>query len=158
LAQRLDELEHKTEALAMSHDTFSRNTRNQLKQVFDALRELMTPPEPPKRPFGLVTQEDKGKKGPGLGKKQNLARSSQCRELLPHRAIVLAPNYCPERIEPAPFACLAALHVRPFDDDMPALGNHNGSVLHQASSAHTRLPPREELQMGAGRALNVAIG
>ena len=28
--------------LAMSHDTFSHNTRNQLKQVFDALRELMT--------------------------------------------------------------------------------------------------------------------
>jgi hypothetical protein len=26
----------------MSHDTFSRHTRNHLKQVFDALRELMT--------------------------------------------------------------------------------------------------------------------
>ena len=47
LAKRLDELEHKTEALAMSHDTFSRNTRVQLQQVFDALRELMTPPDPP---------------------------------------------------------------------------------------------------------------
>jgi len=64
LAQRLDELEQKTEGLAMSHDTFSRNTRNQLKQVFDALRELMTPPDPPKRPIGFVTPEDKpGKKG-----------------------------------------------------------------------------------------------
>ena len=42
LAKRLDELEQKTESLAMSHDTFSRNTRNQLKQVFDALRELFT--------------------------------------------------------------------------------------------------------------------
>ena len=50
LAKRLAELEEKTEALAMSHDTFSRNTRNQLKQVFDALRELMTPPI---RPNGL---------------------------------------------------------------------------------------------------------
>ena len=54
--------EEKTEALAMSHDTFSRNTRNQLKQVFDALRELMTPPDPPKRPIGFVTHEDKSKK------------------------------------------------------------------------------------------------
>ena len=63
LARRLDELEQKTEALAMNHDTFSRNTRAQLKQVFDALRELMTPPDPPKRPIGFVTPaEDNGKK------------------------------------------------------------------------------------------------
>ncbi len=59
LAKRLDELEQKTESLAMSHDTFSRNTRNQLKQVFDALRELMVPPDPPKRPIGFVTPEEK---------------------------------------------------------------------------------------------------
>ncbi len=59
LAKRLAELEDKTEALAMNHDTFSRNTRAQLKQVFDALRELMTPPDPPKRPIGFVTQEEK---------------------------------------------------------------------------------------------------
>ncbi len=62
LAKRLDDLEHKAEALAMSHDTFSRNTRAQLKQVFDALRELMTPPDPPKRPIGFLTHEDRGKK------------------------------------------------------------------------------------------------
>ena len=62
LAKRLDELEQKTEALAMNHDTFSRNTRSQLKQVFDALRELMTPPDPPKRPIGFISPEDKGKK------------------------------------------------------------------------------------------------
>ena len=62
LAKRLSELEDTTEALAMSHDTFSRNTRAQLKQVFDALRALMTPPDPPKRPIGFVTPEDKGKK------------------------------------------------------------------------------------------------
>jgi hypothetical protein len=57
LAKRLDELEQKTEALDISHDTFSRNTRSQLKQVFDALRQLMTPPNPPmrpKRPIGFV--------------------------------------------------------------------------------------------------------
>lgn len=43
----------------MQHDTFSRNTRALLKQVFDALRELMTPPEPAKRSIGFVTPEDK---------------------------------------------------------------------------------------------------
>ena len=62
LAKRLAELEDKTAALAMNHDTFSRNTRNQLTQVFDALRELMTPPDPPKRPIGLINPEDKGSK------------------------------------------------------------------------------------------------
>jgi len=59
LAKRLAELELKTEGLELSHDALSRNTRNQLKQVFDALRELMTPPEPPKRPIGFITPEDK---------------------------------------------------------------------------------------------------
>jgi hypothetical protein len=65
LAKRLADLEDKTEALAMSHDTFSRNTRNQLMQVFDALRELMTPPEPPKRPVGFIAPEYKGRKTSG---------------------------------------------------------------------------------------------
>src|SRR3989442_1380120 len=37
----------------------------QLEQVFDAIRELMTPPDPPKRPIGFVTPEDKGKKTSG---------------------------------------------------------------------------------------------
>lgn len=59
LAKQLAELQDKTESLAMSHDTFSRNTRAQLKQVFDALRELMTPPEPPKRPIGFLPLQDK---------------------------------------------------------------------------------------------------
>jgi hypothetical protein len=66
LAKRLSELEEKTERLAMQHDTFSRNTRTQLKQVFDSLRELMTPPqppEPPKRSIGFVLPGDSGKKG-----------------------------------------------------------------------------------------------
>jgi len=68
LAKRLAELEDKTEALAMNHDTFSRNTRNQLREVFDALRELMTPPGPPKRPIGFISPEDKGKKTSGRAK------------------------------------------------------------------------------------------
>lgn len=62
MAKRLVELEDKTEALAMQQDTFSRNTRAQFKQVFDALRELATSPDPPKRPIGFMTPEDKGKK------------------------------------------------------------------------------------------------
>ena len=65
LAKRLGELEDKTEALAMQHDTFSRNTRAQLKQVFEAIGELMTPPDPPKRPMGFVTTDEPGKKTKG---------------------------------------------------------------------------------------------
>ena len=61
LAQQLAELQDKTESLAMSHEAFSRNTRNQLKQVFDTLRELVTPPEPHKRPIGFVTPDDTSK-------------------------------------------------------------------------------------------------
>ena len=63
LAKRLDDLEQSTEALAMQHDTFARNTRAQLKQVFGAIRELMTPPESQKkRPIGFITSEEKPKK------------------------------------------------------------------------------------------------
>ena len=61
LAKRLAELEMKTESIELSHDTFSRNTRMQLKQVFDAIRELMTPPDPPKQPIGFVPPQDKSK-------------------------------------------------------------------------------------------------
>lgn len=59
LAKRLNDLEQTTEALALDHDTFARNTRAQLKHVFDALRQLMTPPDPPKRPIGFVTPKSK---------------------------------------------------------------------------------------------------
>ena len=68
LAKRLAELEMKTESIELSHDTFSRNTRLQLKQVFDPIRELMMPPDPPKSPIGFVTPEDKGKKAQAKGK------------------------------------------------------------------------------------------
>lgn len=68
LTRQLSELQDRAEVLAMQHDTFSRNTRAQLKQVFDALRELMTPPEPPKRPIGFVTPEDKKGSKPGSAK------------------------------------------------------------------------------------------
>lgn len=59
LAKRLGELEEKTEQLAMRHDAFSQSTRNQLRQVFDALRQIMTPPEPTKRPIGFVPPEER---------------------------------------------------------------------------------------------------
>lgn len=60
LAKRLNELEEKTEVLALQQDNFAHNTRAQLKQVFEAIRELMTPPEPSKRPIGFVKPETKG--------------------------------------------------------------------------------------------------
>ena len=66
VAKRLSDLEMKTESLEMSHDTFSRNTRLQLRQLLDAVRELTTPPEPIKRPIGFLTHEDKV--GPKSGK------------------------------------------------------------------------------------------
>jgi phage regulator Rha-like protein len=59
LAERLTSLEEKTDHLATQHEVFSRNTRIQLRQVFDALRELTAQPEPPKRPIGFVTPEEK---------------------------------------------------------------------------------------------------
>jgi ORF6N domain len=65
LAKRLAELEQKTEGLALTHDTFSRNTRAQLRQLIDAVNQLMAPPDPPKRPIGFVNPEDKGKKTSG---------------------------------------------------------------------------------------------
>ena len=74
VAKRLTELEMRTESLELSHDTFSRNTRLQLRQLLDAVRELTTPPEPPKRPIGFVTPQDKpgkptGAKAKAVGKK-----------------------------------------------------------------------------------------
>jgi hypothetical protein len=74
LAKRLTELELSTERLELSHDTFSRNTRNQLRQVFETLRELMTPPEPPpRRSIGFITQDDKGS---GSSSKDSKAKAS----------------------------------------------------------------------------------
>ena len=61
LAKQLTELQDKTESLAMSHETFSRNTKVQLSEVFETLRELMTPPASPKRPIGFVHPQDAAK-------------------------------------------------------------------------------------------------
>ena len=63
LAKKLEELEQQTEALALRHDTFAHNTRVQLQQVFEAIRELMGPAETPKkRPIGFVAPEEKPSK------------------------------------------------------------------------------------------------
>ena len=58
-AAKLEELEQKTEALALRHDTLAANTRAQLRQVFEAIRELMSPPEPKRRSIGVITPEEK---------------------------------------------------------------------------------------------------
>ena len=59
LALRLDDLENKTELMSLKSDTFEHNTRVQLKQIFEAIRELMAPAEPvKKRPIGFVTPDD----------------------------------------------------------------------------------------------------
>ena len=52
-------------SVSLKHETFSQNTQAQLKQVFEALRQLMAPPvEPPKRLIGFVTEGEKtGKTG-----------------------------------------------------------------------------------------------
>lgn len=59
LAAKLEALEQTTEALALRHDTLAANTRAQLKQVFEAIRELMSPLEPKRRPIGFITPEEK---------------------------------------------------------------------------------------------------
>jgi hypothetical protein len=59
LAKKLAQLEDRVDGLATGHDSFSRNTRIQLKQLFDALRELATPTDPHKRPIGFVNTEEK---------------------------------------------------------------------------------------------------
>jgi len=52
--------EKKTEALALRHDGFAASTRLHLRQVFDAIRELMRAPEPIKRrPIGFVNPDEK---------------------------------------------------------------------------------------------------
>jgi hypothetical protein len=77
LAKQLAKLEEKTEALAMNHDIFSRNTRNQLREVFEALRQLVTPPDPPKRPIGFFNPEDKGKKTQGYRRRDDIGASRE---------------------------------------------------------------------------------
>lgn len=59
LAKKLEALEKKTEALALKHDALATTMRAQFKELIEALRVLMTPPEPKKRPIGFVPPEEK---------------------------------------------------------------------------------------------------
>ena len=60
LAQRLAELEQRTKSLAQQHDSLSRETREQLEQVFAAIRALTVAPESKKRPIGFVLPKEDG--------------------------------------------------------------------------------------------------
>jgi hypothetical protein len=55
LARKLEELERKTETLALKHDALTADTRSQFREVIEALRRLMSVPEPTRRPIGFVT-------------------------------------------------------------------------------------------------------
>ena len=52
----------RVDAAVLAHDSSSRNTCLQLKQVFDAIRELMTPPEPKSGQIGFIQPEEKAAK------------------------------------------------------------------------------------------------
>lgn len=54
LAQRLTDLELTVEGMAIKTDAFAHHTRNQLRQIFDALHALTQPPDPPKRAIGFI--------------------------------------------------------------------------------------------------------
>ncbi|MDM0114731.1 ORF6N domain-containing protein [Variovorax sp. J22R133] len=70
LAKRLDALEAKTELIAVQHETFSEQTRIQLRHFFDALRALAAQPEPPaKRSIGFLTPDEKKGAKPAARKK-----------------------------------------------------------------------------------------
>jgi ORF6N domain-containing protein len=57
LAHRLDELERNVQRLGLEHQTFAGDTRLQLRQLFEAIRELLAPAAPrTKRPIGFVTE------------------------------------------------------------------------------------------------------
>ena len=56
LALRLSELERRMEYKFESHD-------QAIAGILNAIRELMRPPEKPKRPIGFITSEEKPKKG-----------------------------------------------------------------------------------------------
>lgn len=59
LALRLNHLECNVELITFEHSAFQHATEEQIKRILDALRELMTPPEPvAKRPIGFVIPED----------------------------------------------------------------------------------------------------
>jgi len=63
LAKKLDEVERKTEALVVEHNALAASTRAQFREVIEALRALMRPPDPARRPIGFVTPQERKKSG-----------------------------------------------------------------------------------------------
>ena len=60
LATKQATLERQMQTLALKHDSLAQTTRLQLKRVFEAIHELMAPPEPiKKRRIGFVSDDDK---------------------------------------------------------------------------------------------------
>ena len=63
LAKKLDDVERKTEALVVEHNALAASTRAQFKEVIEALRALMRPPDTARRPIGFVTPQERKKSG-----------------------------------------------------------------------------------------------
>ena len=66
LAAKLAELERKTEGLVLKHDALAASTRAQFREVIEALRALMSAPQPIRRPIGFVAPQEKKSARGGL--------------------------------------------------------------------------------------------
>lgn len=59
LAQRMDLMESQFHRLSQSQESFEAETREKVKQIFNALRALIKPAEPiKKRPIGFITPDE----------------------------------------------------------------------------------------------------
>ncbi|OGA55694.1 MAG: hypothetical protein A3G81_07995 [Betaproteobacteria bacterium RIFCSPLOWO2_12_FULL_65_14] len=61
LSKKLEQLERKTEKLSFEQDALAAETREQFKQLVDALRQLMARPVMKSRPIGFVTPPENKK-------------------------------------------------------------------------------------------------
>lgn len=57
LVKKLEALEKSTEALAVKHDALAAKTRDQFREVLEALRALMAAPPTKRRPIGFISPE-----------------------------------------------------------------------------------------------------
>jgi two-component sensor histidine kinase len=58
LAQKLDDLERKTESIAMKHDALASETQAKFREVIETLRQLMSSPTK-RRPIGFIVSGPK---------------------------------------------------------------------------------------------------
>lgn len=59
LTQRMDLMESQFDRLSQSQENFEAETREKVKQIFNALRALIKPTEPiKKRPIGFITPDE----------------------------------------------------------------------------------------------------